>query len=237
MTRTFGKVSDYIRTVPPDMVKDSTIVFDAAVRSCFEKIVSSSLTDDQWSQCTLNLKCGGLGLRSVSMHAAAAYIASVTQNREAIANSVCRSDVYDIHQHLTKTIATYNQSVIPIHCIDTSSQCIPSQKKLSSVIDDTVYLSLCTPATLPQDKARLTAVAAPHASAWLLVVPNNNLGLYLSPHEWRAVTRWWIGADVNTEDSECPFCHQHQDKSGRHATVCNTNGERISAVNTTLFVM
>ena len=87
-----------------------------------------------------------------------------------------------------------------------------------------------TPATLPQDKARLTAVAAPHASAWLSVVPNN-LGLYLSPHEWRAVTRWWIGADVNTEDSECPFCHQYQDKSGHHATVCNTNGERISRHN------
>ena len=151
----FGKFSYYIRTVPPDMVKDSTIVFDVAVRSCFEKIVSSSLTDDQWSQCTLNLKCGGLGLRSVSMHAAAAYIASVTQNCEAIANSVCRSDVYDNHQHLTKAIATYNQSVIPIHCIATSSQCIPSQKKLSSAIDDTVYLSLCTRATLPQDKARL----------------------------------------------------------------------------------
>ena len=92
------------------MVKDSTIVFDVAVRSCFEKIVSSSLTDDQWSQCTINLRCGGLGLRSVSMHAAAAYIASVTQNHEAIANSVCRSDVNDNHQRLTKAIATYNQS-------------------------------------------------------------------------------------------------------------------------------
>ena len=45
------------------------------------------------------------------------------------------------------------------------------------------------------------------------------------------MTRWWIGADVNTEESECPFCHQHQDKSGHHATVCNTNGERISRHN------
>ena len=45
------------------------------------------------------------------------------------------------------------------------------------------------------------------------------------------MTRWWIGADVNTEDSECPFCHQHQDKSRHHATVCNTNGERISRHN------
>ena len=171
----------------------------------------------------------------MSMHAAAAYIASVTQNREAIANSVCRSDVYDNHQHLTKAIATYNQSVIPIHCIATSSQCIPSQKKLSSAIDDTVYLSLCTPATLPQDKARLTAVAAPHASAWLLVVPNNNLGLYLSPHEWRAVTRWWIGADVNTEDSECPFVTNI--KTNRDTMPQFATQMANASVDTTLFVM
>ena len=124
----------------------------------------------------------------MSKHASAAYmyIASVTHSYEAIVNSVCRSDVNDNHQHFTKAIATYNQSVIQIHCIATSSQRIPSQKKLSPAIDDTVYLSLFTFATLPQDKARLIAVAVPHASAWLSVVPNNNLGLYLSPHEWRA---------------------------------------------------
>ena len=117
--------------------------------------------------------------------------------------------------------------MIPIHCIATSSQCIPSQKKLSSAIDDTVYFSLCTPATLPQVKARLTAVAAPHVPAWLSV---GSILLLMSDR--KAVTMWWIGADVNAEDSEYPFCHQHQDKSGHHTTVCNMNGERISRHNT-----
>ena len=110
-------------------------------------------------------------------------------------------EVYDNHQHLIKAIATCNQLVIPNHCISICSQCIQSQKKLSPAIDYIVFYS-CNSST---------AVAAPHASARLSVVPNNNLGLYLTPHEWKAVTRWWIGADVNTEDSECPICHQHQD--------------------------
>ena len=34
----FRKFSYYIRTVPPDMVKDSTIVFDVAVCSCLRKL-------------------------------------------------------------------------------------------------------------------------------------------------------------------------------------------------------
>ena len=39
----FGKFSYYIRTVPPVTIKDSTI---AAVRSCFENIVSNSLAGE-----------------------------------------------------------------------------------------------------------------------------------------------------------------------------------------------
>ena len=142
---------------------------------------------------------------------------------------------YDNHQHLNKAIATHNQSVIPIHCIATSSQSIPSQRSFLLLFMTQFICYFFTPATLPQDKARLTAVATPHASAWLSVVPNDNLGLYLTPHEWRAVTRRWIGADVNPEDSICPFCHQHHNKSRHHATVAilmvNTSAE------STLFVM
>ena len=127
---------------------------------------------------------------------------------------------YDNHQHLNKAVAIYNQSVIPIHCISTLSQSIPSQRSFLLLFMTQFICYFFTPATLPQDKTRLTAVATPHASAWLSVVPNDNLGLYLTPHEWRAVTRRSrIGADVNPEHSKCPLCHQHHNKSRHHATV------------------
>ena len=142
---------------------------------------------------------------------------------------------YDNHQHLNKTVATYNQSVIPIYRIATSSQSIPSQRSFLLLFMTQFICSFFTLATLPQDKARLTAVATPHASAWLSVVPNYNMGLYLTPHEWRAVTRRWIGADVNPEDSKCPLCPQHHNKSYHHATVATLMVN--ASAESTLFVM
>ena len=98
-----------------------------------------------------------------------------------------------------------------------------TQKKLSSTIDDMHHKTLFQLTPLPVDRARLTAVSAPHASAWLSVIPNEQLGLTLSPHEWRAVARWWMGAEVFSEDSKCPFFHHDQGRSGHHATVWQSN--------------
>ena len=113
-------------------------------------------------------------------------------------------------------------------------------KERSSTIDDMNYKTLFQSTPLPVDRAKLTAVSAPHASAWLSVIPNEQLGLILSPHEWRAIARWWLGAEVFSEDSKCPFCHHDQGRSGHHATVCKVNGNltrRHNANRDTIFCM
>ena len=76
----FGKFCYYIRIIPPSLVREAELSFDDCVRSCFQLIISSILSDSQWMQCTLDLKHGGLGLRKVSEHANATYIASVISN-------------------------------------------------------------------------------------------------------------------------------------------------------------
>ena len=80
----FGKFCYYIRTIPPSLVMEAALSFDNCVRSCFQSILSSNLPDSQWMQCTLDLKHGGFGLRKVSEHANAAYIASVISNSSTI---------------------------------------------------------------------------------------------------------------------------------------------------------
>ena len=50
--------------------------FDDAVRNCFEKFTGLHPYDKQWIQATLATKVGGLGLRSLSKHSPAAYLAS-----------------------------------------------------------------------------------------------------------------------------------------------------------------
>ena len=42
------------------------------------QVIKTCVTNDAWSQAQLGLKFGGLGLRSLSHHAAAAFIASLS---------------------------------------------------------------------------------------------------------------------------------------------------------------
>ena len=236
----FGKFCYYIRTIPPSLVKEAALSFDNCVRSCFQSIISSNLSDSQWMQCTLDLKHGGLGLRKVSEHTNAAYIASVIANSSTIKDSICRNAPSGECAHLRKAVEDYNLTVGLSDGLCTPFPVVVTQKKLSSTIDDMNYKTLFQSTPLPVDRARLTAVSAPHASAWLSVIPNEQLGLSLSPHEWRAVARWWLGAEVFSEDSKCPFCHHDQGRSGHHATVCKVNGDltrRHNAIRDTIFRM
>ena len=50
--------------------------FDKELRDTLEHIVGGGLTEKQWDQATLGVKLGGLGVRSISEIADAAYIAS-----------------------------------------------------------------------------------------------------------------------------------------------------------------
>ena len=53
-------------------------MFDMAVQECFATCSALDLTEHAWQQAQLGLRYGGLGMRSLSLHACAAYIASIS---------------------------------------------------------------------------------------------------------------------------------------------------------------
>ena len=71
----FGKMVFSARATPFD-VHQELVAFDSAVRRCFEQFSGLHPDDTQWLQATLATKVGGLGLRSLSRHSPAAYLAS-----------------------------------------------------------------------------------------------------------------------------------------------------------------
>ena len=66
--------------VTPLSLSDALVSFDVKVRQCFTLSSGIDVSDITWSQAQLGLKFGGLGLRSVSYHAAAAFISSLTSS-------------------------------------------------------------------------------------------------------------------------------------------------------------
>eukprot|EP00731_Ephydatia_muelleri_P024145 Em0016g416a len=74
----FCKMVHVARTTPPHLAFGSLESFDSDVRMCFSNCVATDISDVAWKQAQLGLSYGGLGLRSISHHSCAAYIASLS---------------------------------------------------------------------------------------------------------------------------------------------------------------
>ena len=193
-------------------------LFDIDVRHCFSQCTAVDTSDETWLQAQLSLSRGGLGLRSLSSHAVAAYIASL-----------CSSDFGSLSSlHLTSAIRKFNSSVSPsdVVSVESLAQRPPIQKALSAKIDDFQFNQLFNSSSLA-DRARLLSISSPHASSWLSVVPSEGLGLHLNPDQFQVAIKWWLGLDTSG-GSLCSLCPDTVlDQLGHHASTCKRGGDAV----------
>ena len=98
---TFCKLVHLARSTPPSYVAEGLALFDKDVRQCFSECTALDTSDIDWMQAQLSLIIGGLGLRSLSCHSIAAYLASLS------------SSGFDksFNLHLSKSIVLFNELV------------------------------------------------------------------------------------------------------------------------------
>ena len=77
MCGSFCRMVHIAKVTPPSLASDALSYFDVEVKQCFAMCSAINVTDDAWSQAQLGPKFCGLGPRSLSHHAAAAFIASL----------------------------------------------------------------------------------------------------------------------------------------------------------------
>ena len=99
----YCKLIHLARATTPSLVSEALQLFNVEVRQCFAQSIAVEVTDRAWQQAQLNLSHGGLGLRSVSHHSSAAYIASL-----------CASGFGDAQNpHLSHTVDLFYKLVSP----------------------------------------------------------------------------------------------------------------------------
>eukprot|EP00731_Ephydatia_muelleri_P000771 Em0001g771a len=172
----YCKLIHLARATPPSLVSEALQLFDAEVRQCFAQSIAVEVTDRAWQQAQLNLSHGGLGLRSVSHHSSAAYIASL-----------CASGFGDAQNpHLSHTVDLFNKLVSPseVISVDAITTSPVQQRVLSKKLEDHQF-SLLLEASSPADKAQLLSVSAPHAASWLLTAASLSEGAAVEEAEVR----------------------------------------------------
>ena len=185
------------RSTPPSLVAEA---LDLDIRRCFTECTSVDVSNVAWQQAQLSPSRGGLGLRSLLHHSSACFIASIGLFGIAIGEN----------HHLEHTIDEFNGFIA-----DTEAICLqdilvapPRQRHLSSKIEDHQLKVLFDHSSSPANHARLLSVSSPHASAWLLVMPNPQQNLHLESPEFQVALKWWLGMDTS-QNSSCSFCPSH----------------------------
>ena len=108
---------------------------------------------------------------------------------------------------------------------------MPSQKKLSDLMEEVQFSSLLEKSSLA-DRARLLSITSPHAAAWISVTPSISQGLHLLPNEFQVAVQWWLGINSSPTSSQdgslliCPFCPSSTlDTLGHHCVTCRCGGD------------
>ena len=207
---------------PFSLVMASLELFDEDVRRCFSSCTAVDTTDVAWQQAQLSLIRGGLGMRSLSCHSPAAFIASLYSSGYGSISD----------HHLSHAVQTFNAFVSPSDAIQSDDLVSPPvhQKQLSSKIDIYQFNSILIASSVA-DKARLLSVSSPHAASWLSVVPSEGLGLHLEPSVFQVAVKWWLGLDISN-GSQCALCpNSALDPLGHHATTCKKGGDVVICHN------
>ena len=208
------KILYILRTAPCFL---STILkdLDNLQRSLLEDICNVELTSEAWSQASLPIKSGGLGIRSFVVLAPSAYLASAAGNScisyKILPESLCNAAI----PHVKEALVVWSKG----HSADApSGQDSHRQKAWDSPRVKAVMESLLSQAT-PETKGRLLAAQRKESGAWLSAPPVSSLGMRIEDEVVRIAVGLRLGTPLCTTH-RCNLCGNQVDTSGTHGLHC-----------------
>ena len=192
--------------------------FDDLLRSAVTSICNVALTDEQWTQASLSVRSGGLGVRSVSMLASSAFLASAAGTRplQTLILQKCNIAEEDINASLISWTSLAHTPANLHEC---------SQRVWDSAVVDQSFQTLFNSQSEPYHRARLLAAAAIHSGDWLHALPISACGLRLNDEAVRVAVGLRLGTDI-CQPHQC-VCGSIVDVRGSHALSCKRNAGRI----------
>jgi len=192
--------------------------FDNTLRTGLTKILNVDLKDDQWTQASLPVGDGGLGIRSAQMLAPSAFLASAASTlnlqQSILPDNTGTLSVKSIEstEFIWTNLSNSSTPTVELHNI---------QKAWDGRIVENQRSFIFSRASSDVDKARLLAVSSPHAGDWLHAPPKTAVGLRLSDETFRVAVAHLLG---------CKFCVPHTcvcgkpvDARGLHGLSCSSN--------------
>ena len=194
--------------------------FDNIMREGLGRITNSRLSDLQWTQATLPVKEGGLGLRRASQLALPAFLASAAGTAE-LQSFILGNGVQDT----TFVEASSNWSQFHgLQAPPAASSHLQGVWDAPNIAKDKA--TILAAATSDHDKARLLAVTGRRGSEWLHALPITSCGLRLDDEAVRVAIGLRLGLEL-CQAHLCP-CGSQVDCLGTHGLSCRQSAGRAT---------
>jgi len=182
----------YLLRCSPVFASPGRWELDDIIKETLSSILNTQLDEDIWTQASLPVRWGGLGVRNVSSLAMSAFLSSLHAT-EPLVQAMLPLSFLSSPDPLAQTACT---SWIQVGGLNLPQGVEASrQRSWDDVICGATYDHLLMRAD-QSSRARLLAVASPDAGAWLQVLPCRNLGLCLSDREVRVAIGLRFGAPL-----------------------------------------
>ena len=189
---------------------------DVVIRSCLTNITNVCLTDLQWTQASLPIKAGGLGIRSPLMVSLSCFLASVSSTLPLQSLLLEKCPNFTSDAHFDSLLLTWTNMCHPLPPPSGSAACL--QKSWNKPFVDSSFALLLDSQPDEYNQARLLAAAAAHSGDWLNALPISACGLRLSDEAVRIAVGYRLGARL-CDPHDCP-CGVFVDCRGSHGLSC-----------------
>ena len=186
------KVSFVLRTCPPSHICHTTVDFDSAIRESLESIVGGPLSDWSWLKASLPGSRGGFNIRSASLHAPAAFLASSSGSQPLVEQILGHPP--GPPPYIRSALSTLASAAVHPDWQSLDDIDVPLRRhSLSLSIDNASFQRLLSSASSIRSRALALSSSLPHTGNWLNVVPSASLGLHLQDREFQCCLRYWLG--------------------------------------------
>ena len=184
------------------------------IKDALVKILNIQLPEEAWSQATLPVAKGGLGLRPATEVAIAGYLSSI-HSSSGIVQSLLPISVRG--QQCNHYESALNEWKRRSGAVDLPQNPI-FQSEWDKPLYETRFNLLLQSTTSEAERARLLSVSSEGASDWLHAIPIPSLGLHLDPMSLHINCGLRLGATL-CHPHECN-CGEMVEPNGRHGLKC-----------------
>ncbi|XP_073960116.1 uncharacterized protein [Choristoneura fumiferana] len=197
---------------------------DELIRKTLSEILNCSFDERSWTQATLPIRFGGLGVRSISSVALPAFLSSGYSTRDLF-GKIINPSLGDVEvTHLAEARAAWSNTSPngDIPC--------PLSHKIQRAWDEPICSSkqkqLLETSPNSTDRARLLAAGEPESGYWLQALPSMNIGTVLDHTTLCLAICLRLGLKTN-ESHQCK-CGVRVDQYGHHGLSCQRSAGRFS---------